>query len=234
MRFLFSNFTALVLLLLSATCEACYSSCGKLGNITYPFRLKGDQQSCGEFNYELSCENNNTILHLYTGKYYVEEINYGNFTMRIVDVGLQKENCSSLPLHSLMHQNFSHGDPYKLSASNSAINFLECAAPVKSALYFDTTVCSKNSSSNSLFPLQTHSYAVDGDIRASDVEDSCIIVMVVWISNSHLKISNSSFSGIHEDLLYGTELSWPRVCYLDEAHGKNRIPCGKILPFSVQ
>ena len=233
MKLLFSNFTALVLLLLSATSEACHSSCGKLGNITYPFRLKGDPHSCGEVNYELDCENNHTILHLYSGKYHVEEINYDNFTMRVVDVGLQKDNCSSLPLQSLMHGNFSHGDPYKLSASNSAVNFLECAAPVKPAPYMDTALCSKNSSSN-LSLSQTHSYVVVGDIRASDVEDSCSIGMVVWVSNSHLKINNRSFSGIHNGLLYGTELLWPRVCYLDDVPGKERVSCGKTLPFSVQ
>ncbi|RVW90576.1 Rust resistance kinase Lr10 [Vitis vinifera] len=225
MKLLFSNFTALVLLLLSATSEACHSSCGKLGNITYPFRLKGDPHSCGEVNYELDCENNHTILHLYSGKYHVEEVNYDNFTMRVVDVGLQKDNCSSLPLQSLMHGNFSHGDPYKLSASNSAVNFLECAAPVKPAPYMDTALCSKNSSSN-LSLSQTHSYVVVGDIRASDVEDSCSIGMVVWVSNSHLKINNRSFSGIHNGLLYGTELLWPRVCYLDDVPGKERVSCG--------
>ncbi|KAL6321045.1 hypothetical protein AAG906_012028 [Vitis piasezkii] len=171
MKLLFSNFTALVLLLLSATSEACYSSCGKLGNITYPFRLKGDPHSCGK-----------------------------------------KDNCSSLPLQSLMHGNFSHGDPYKLSASNSAVNFLECAALV-------------NSSNLSLSLSQTHSYVVVGDIRASDVEDSCSIGMVVWVSNSHLEINNSSFSGIHNGLLYGTELLWLRVCYLDDVHRKERVPC---------
>ncbi|RVW22564.1 Rust resistance kinase Lr10 [Vitis vinifera] len=194
MKLLFSNFTALVLLLLSATSEACHSSCGKLGNITYPFRLKGDPHSCGRS------------------------------TMNWI-----KDNCSSLPLQSLKHGNFSHGDPYKLSASNSAVNFLECAAPVKSAPYLDTALCSKNSSSNlSLSLSQTHSYVVVGDIRASDVEDSCSIGMVVWVSNSHLKINNSSFSGIHNGLLYGTELLWPRIYYLDYVLWKVQVPCGGV------
>ncbi|XP_019081699.1 rust resistance kinase Lr10 isoform X2 [Vitis vinifera] len=131
-----------------------------------------------------------------------------------------------------MHGNFSHGDPYELSAFNSAVNFLECAAPVKSAPYLDTALCSKNSSSNlSLSLSQTHSYVVVGDIRASDVEDSCSIGMVVWVSNSHLKINNSSFSGIHNGLLYGTELLWPRICYLDYVLWKVQLPCALLDPF---
>jgi len=47
------------------------SSCGNIQNISYPFALKGDPETCGDPRYRLSCENNQTVLHLYAGKYNV-------------------------------------------------------------------------------------------------------------------------------------------------------------------
>nr|DAD29542.1 TPA_asm: hypothetical protein HUJ06_031010 [Nelumbo nucifera] len=42
------------------------SSCGKITNISYPFRLKGDPRlDCGDRRYELSCEDNRTVLYLH-------------------------------------------------------------------------------------------------------------------------------------------------------------------------
>ncbi|KHN05169.1 hypothetical protein glysoja_028067 [Glycine soja] len=76
-------------------------------NITYPFRLKGDPKGCGDNRYELACENNVTVLYLYSGKYHVQAINYNNFTIRVVDPGVQQPNCSSLPRYFLSPTNFS-------------------------------------------------------------------------------------------------------------------------------
>ena len=70
------------------TCTA--SSCGNIHNISFPFRLKSDPENCGYFGYELSCENNPTVLYLYGGKYYVQEISYNNYTIRIVDSSIRK------------------------------------------------------------------------------------------------------------------------------------------------
>jgi hypothetical protein len=71
------------------------SSCGKISNISYPFRLRNDPKQCGDNRYELVCKNNVTILYLYSAKYHVQSINYNNFTIRLVDPGVQKHNCSS-------------------------------------------------------------------------------------------------------------------------------------------
>ncbi|KAK7827212.1 leaf rust 10 disease-resistance locus receptor-like protein kinase-like 2.4 [Quercus suber] len=70
------------------------SSCGSIHNISFPFRLKTDPENCGDFRYELSCENNRTVLYISRGKYYVQEISY-NYTIRIVDSGLHKDNYFS-------------------------------------------------------------------------------------------------------------------------------------------
>ncbi|PQQ00441.1 rust resistance kinase Lr10-like isoform X1 [Prunus yedoensis var. nudiflora] len=68
------------------------SSCGSIRNISYPFRLNGDPTNCGVSFYTLSCENNLTILNLYSGKYTVRSINYDNNTIRAVDPGLRKND----------------------------------------------------------------------------------------------------------------------------------------------
>jgi len=74
------------------------SSCGNIQNINYPFALKGDPDTCGDPRYRLSCENNQTVLDLYAGKYYVREINYSNFRIRVSDSGIQEnDNHSFIP-----------------------------------------------------------------------------------------------------------------------------------------
>jgi hypothetical protein len=38
--------------------------------------------------------------------YHVQSINYNNFTIRLVDPGIQQSNCSSLPFYSLSRSDF--------------------------------------------------------------------------------------------------------------------------------
>jgi len=75
--------------------EHCTPSCGNIQNIRYPFALKGDPETCGDPRYRLSCENNQTVLDLYAGKYYVREINYSNFRIRVSDSGIQENDNHS-------------------------------------------------------------------------------------------------------------------------------------------
>ena len=220
--FLFSGFAALLLLLLvPITCrakpnyKACHSSCGNIHDIRGPFRLKDDPLSCGDSEYELACENNRTILHLNSRKYYVEEINYKHETIRVVDTALRKDDCSSLLLHSLNDENFGDEDLYVLLDEYTAINFIDCEAPISSPFYVDMPFCSKNSSSNfSLSSIQTYSYVVVGDMKVSDLRDSCSIARVVRISSRGPKIDKSSLSSIQDGLLYGTDLIWGEWCWL--------------------
>ncbi|KAH7840060.1 hypothetical protein Vadar_012192 [Vaccinium darrowii] len=100
------------------TSPNCVSYCGNI-DIRHPFRVKGDPENCGNKKYELDCEHNRPVLHLFaSGKYYVHEINYDDYSIRLVDVGLQQGNCSSLPLYSLSDLNFttpnSDATPYSL------------------------------------------------------------------------------------------------------------------------
>lgn len=194
------------------------SSCGKIQNIRYPFRLKSDPKTCGNKRYILSCENNVTILDLYWGKYLVEAIDYINHTIRLVDPNIQEGNCSSLPRYTLSNYNFSYNDPYEQHQWNNegtvsveltkSVIFMSCEKPVKSYLYIDTPSCS-NGSSGPLSQHKRHSYVVNRRLSISDTADSCRIEVMTLVSNLGKNYSNaSSFMDIHDQLTFGFELSW--------------------------
>ncbi|KAF6140845.1 hypothetical protein GIB67_042258 [Kingdonia uniflora] len=221
------------------------SSCGNLQNISYPFRLKEDPYRCGDRRYELSCENNRTVLYLYSGKYYVHSISYPNRTIQVVDPGLESKNCSSLPHYPLSRNNFSIEDPYQFAfypfsdyAYANGIALVNCPFPIKSPEYVDTAPCINGTTNSS----HLYSYVVLGDMTVFDLKDSCRISMSIYnslgfsYSDLSKNIQNLSFYDIHQRLLIGLELTWFRVdcghcsakrrsCYLDEY---NNIQCGNM------
>ncbi|KAE8077878.1 hypothetical protein FH972_016396 [Carpinus fangiana] len=144
------------------------SPCGNIHNISYPFWLNGiDPPNCGDKRYNLSCENNQTVLYLYDGRYYVQEIDYNHYTIRLVDSSIQKDNHSFIPHYSLGPNNFTEGDPYAphhpldISCDSCEANssycslslpnlyqkymvFVNCEKQVKTPLYLDISTCFKN------------------------------------------------------------------------------------------
>ncbi|EEC69825.1 hypothetical protein OsI_00145 [Oryza sativa Indica Group] len=79
------------------------SSCGHLGNISYPFRLQGDSRDCVATPrpwYNLSCSNGRAAIQINKGTYYVTSINYTGEEFWVVDATLQDDdtNGSSCPL----------------------------------------------------------------------------------------------------------------------------------------
>ncbi|XP_062000118.1 rust resistance kinase Lr10-like [Rosa rugosa] len=220
------------------------SSCGDIHNIRFPFRLNDDPKKCGESRYTLSCENNITILHLYSGKYSVLAINYENTTIRVVDANVRKGNCSSIPRYSLTRYNFSAGDPYSFTLEkgksvwtslwniwnrtstnlSESITFMTCETrPVNSSLFVDTAPCKLDSMSG-------HSFVVIGNLNASDLWDSCHIQLMVLTSWNGTKSMNRSYIDIHNEMLYGFELSWLQIylstdqyCHIDI--DTNKVDC---------
>ncbi|GMN44423.1 hypothetical protein TIFTF001_013614 [Ficus carica] len=153
--------------------------------------LKGQPQECGEPKYELLCENNKTVILLHSVKYYVESINREDHTIRLVDSGIQKDDCSSLPLHSLTPNTFSGQRPEISNlqdlifrspdfSSNSEIIFLSCEKPLhNSSMFISTQPCingsilaKKRSYSSSR---HYHSYVASKDVMVSDLEESCSV-----------------------------------------------------------
>ncbi|XP_047173935.1 uncharacterized protein LOC124841666 [Vigna umbellata] len=232
------------------------SSCGKITNISYPFRLKGDPKVCGR--YELSCENNITVLSLFSGTFRVEAINYNNFTIRVADPGLQPTNCSSLPRYFLSPTNFTYSHTnftdfdYALSPPYLSwyrdwdsdkflyeyIVFLNCSHGVRgNPKYVSAGGCVNWESKG-------YMYAFAGYLSAEDLEVGCDVKLVAPTSWWGLDTNEYSYATIHTALLYGFQLSWiPLACHdhcsapFDCYFSMNqRLECdGEVLPrFNAQ
>ena len=150
---LFGAYAALLLLVILSTHHSCSarktnnycapSSCGNFHNISYPFRLSTDPESCGNKNYELACENNERLtLHLNMVKYYVQAINYSDLSIRLVDAAVQKDDCFSLP-HPLSFRRLD----YSVKSSFTLV-FISCENPILNppAYIVDTSSCKNDSS----------------------------------------------------------------------------------------
>ncbi|GMN51704.1 hypothetical protein TIFTF001_020857 [Ficus carica] len=215
----------------------CSSSCGNIHNITFPFRLTTDPISCGISNYELSCKNNRTLTgyNFMPEDYYVQAINYNNYTIRLVPSNVQKDNCSSLPTYPGEILYFLDRDiPFcghaekvtHVDQISERVLFLRCKKPVLSPLCIDTAPCIS----------QDHSYVVFADgFKFSDLNEFCQIYNAGVVS-SQRKGENrkkiSSYIDIHDELLFGFELSWVQafqdyrsggVCCVDEY--SNEVLC---------
>jgi len=200
------------------------SSCGKITNIRYPFQLKGDPKKCGDERYELGCENNVTVLYLYSAQYHVEAINYNNYTVRVVDPSLQPHNCSSLPLRSLSRSNFSdtytysYADPYQAgldafenrnSLTFEHIVFMNCKHSVReNRKYVESGECVKWDSKG-------YAYAIGGELKAEDFEVGCEVKLVA--PTSLRPLDNHSYTAMHSALAYGFEISWINLACLNIA-----------------
>ncbi|KAK7377197.1 hypothetical protein VNO80_02618 [Phaseolus coccineus] len=189
------------------------SSCGKITNISYPFRLKGDPEECSVKMYELGCENNVTVLYLYSAKYHVQSINYKNYTVRVVDPALQHHNLSSLPLRFLSRSNFSDTytdttGPFQAglnafyngeSLSFEHIVFVNCNHSVgEKGKYVEIGEWVK-------WEGKGYAYAIVGDLRAEDLEVGCEVKLVAPTSLS--TFDNNSYTAMHTALSYGFEIS---------------------------
>ncbi|XP_057508079.1 rust resistance kinase Lr10-like [Actinidia eriantha] len=204
---------ALVLVLCSVTCHGKknqHSSCGDIHNISFPFRLKTDPyDTCGNGDFDLSCENNRTVLNVNLGKYYVQAINYNNNTIRLVDVGIRANDCSTLPLHVLIDVFYSFGETYSSYYSELAV-FVSCENAVKSSLYIDCidipAACENATLSSSNLSQRQYSYVLLGDVRQEDIPNLCNVDVVAPVYG--INKQNISFSDIHNGLAHGFELYW--------------------------
>ncbi|KAK7377198.1 hypothetical protein VNO80_02619 [Phaseolus coccineus] len=250
-------FMVVLLLLVRKIHGGCpSSSCGKIANINYPFRLKGDPEECGEERYELDCENNVTVLYLYSAKYHVQAINYKNYTVRVVDPALQHHNLSSLPLRFLSRSNFSDtykytsfydSDPYQAFVnvdknweylSFEHIVFVNCNHSLgEKGKYVEIGEWVK-------WEGKGYAYAIGGDLKAEDLEVGCEVKLVAPTSLS--TFDNHSYTSMHTALAYGFEISWIQqacqkhcpddddsYCYLDSSNQKLKCRYGILLYISV-
>ncbi|XP_013466316.2 PR5-like receptor kinase isoform X2 [Medicago truncatula] len=215
------------------------SSCGKISNIKHPFRLMNDPTSCGDPKYELSCENNITVLTLFSGKYYVKAINYNNYTILLVDPGIEEGSCSSLPRYFLSSSNLTYDlgygynqanevDPYQIFFDYLHIIYLKCSKAVNDdPEYVDTAPCINSDSKSYLYAFASDFSSSDHYFSVGRLKDYCQVKLVAMSSSDFPSDSAKvregvpdrhqhrplSYEEIHGMLLYGFQLSWlSRAC----------------------
>ena len=216
-----------LLVLLFALCQNCSSSsCGNLPEISCPFRLKGAPHQCGcgaesAGGLELDCENNRTSFLVDSGKFYVQEINYVNQTIRLMDASLHQNTCSIPRLIQNINDPYSHfshssytfssyefsiGPSY--SSSSYYMYFLNCTSPLNSPLYVDVSHCIGNS-----YSAQTRFfYAYFGYLRVLDIPDLCRIEGSV--PTRFPNATGLSALEIQQQLLLqGYEFAWSYYCH---------------------
>ncbi|KAF9663080.1 hypothetical protein SADUNF_Sadunf17G0001300 [Salix dunnii] len=202
----FGAYAALLLLEILSTHHCCSarktnndcapSSCGNILNISYPFRLSNDSESCGHNFFELACENNEGLtFHWNMVKYYVQAINYSDSTILFVDPAVQKDDCFSIPHHSLTEEEFPHlqfyydNDIYyhlkKNWTESSVLAFICCENEIQNLPDYikDTSSCKNGSgtaynSSPSCVNMEGHSYVMVGGL-IKDVPDSCRVNLIL-------------------------------------------------------
>ncbi|XP_038972579.1 rust resistance kinase Lr10-like [Phoenix dactylifera] len=179
------------------------SSCGDLRNISYPFRLTTDPSTCGDPQYQLTCDQNRAVLELYSTKYYVEEISYEDQVARVVLADLSRQ---SLPF--LRPSKFKYGDPFDMNQSSNSVAFVTCPASSVDdpSLYVLVASCVDNSSSS-----KEYLYALAGDATVADLRKSCATAGTVPVAGM---LRNRTQAAVQDVLLRGFYISWkvPMLC----------------------
>lgn len=196
--------------------------------MSHPFRLQEFSDECGSRSYNLSCERNQLVLYLLSGKYNVLSINYNNYTIRIRDFNIVEFNYS-LPRDSLSESNFTDSDPYTTTQQRpdytsftgafqdtgptiTHMIYVRCKNEFhssSSSLYVDTASCATTKASNE----SSHLYAIVGTDTVGELglEDGCgirLLYMTSWPDALNHRANKLTCSNIHSMLLYGFELSW--------------------------
>ncbi|QCE00235.1 brassinosteroid insensitive 1-associated receptor kinase 1 [Vigna unguiculata] len=211
---------------LSSNCQA--SSCGNIPNISYPFRLSSDPSHCGDARYQLQCENNTTLLALFSGKYRVQEIDYKRYKIRVSDA--EDGTCSSMPRYFLHSGNFSNDligpgrDPLKLDPFfQPSIAYFNCSDPIADDPRYvavEARGCD----------LRGHVYGVVRDSRngfgVKDIKVGCQLMVATFGGVGEHKSNGAvSYGEILKMLSQGFELSWLYVICENQ--------CGKGIDCSV-
>ncbi|KAI4313869.1 hypothetical protein L6164_026816 [Bauhinia variegata] len=200
--------SSLLFLLLSTKAQAkddqpyyCYSSCGSLQDIRYPFRLRGQPLSCGDPDYTLTCENQKPILEFGDGKYYVKSINYENQTIQLVDVNLANGSCN-LPSGTV---DLFHTDiRYQRYFPHTEISFVNCSKPINDSTFKRVPCMSGN---------ESIIYAVYSGASVYDYQKSCSFpISTSLIDDDYGSKQPSSYEDIHKLLQNGFKLGWSVEC----------------------
>ncbi|KAK7293755.1 hypothetical protein RJT34_16628 [Clitoria ternatea] len=225
--------TATILLLLLQTCatlciqDCPASSCCSTLNISYPFRLSGDPPHCGDKRYELHCENNHTLLTLFSGKFLVQHIDYKRYKIRVSDVGIAENATRSfMPRYFLYSGNFTHfvigpgPDLFKLDSFEASVAYFNCSDPVNDdSRYTDVD--------NRYCGSRGNVYAVvkdsGNDFGVMDIKVGCKLIGATLANWGRAQKGKKivSYADIHNMVSNGFVISWLRVACEDQC-GKRR------------
>jgi len=233
-----------VLVLVHQTCNTtakdhCLpSSCGSIRNISYPFRLTSDPENYCNQRYNLSCENNQTlVLYLYHARYYVRQINYTGYTIRVVDPGIglnaNDQYYSFIPRYLLDFKNFSSRDPYQLTYY-PVVYFVKCEKPVNSQYHLNISACIEDGVYSKSKRYTYALFGYYGAKKAVELGDLCQVEQISLTSYRYYDyddLRNISCTDFHNELLQGFELFWYQAycggcrgdCHINEAN--NIVDC---------
>jgi hypothetical protein len=153
----------------------------------------------------------------------VRQINYDNYTIRVVDSGIDQV---SIPRYFLNGNNFSfsfgysyaqhryRGGTYSWEPISRSVVFVMCETRVDSRLYLETSTCFSIDGSDSEYSSNSYMayrYVKVGRTNPLDVEDSCQIEGMSLTSLPGNDNRPISCSDVHKELVYGFELSWLQV-----------------------
>ncbi|KAF3431945.1 hypothetical protein FNV43_RR26681 [Rhamnella rubrinervis] len=194
----------------------CTSSCGDIQNISDPFRLKTDPPSCGDTDYELSCQNNQTILEFKSGKYLVKKISYGEHIIRLIDINFSNTGSSStscnLPSGRIASSSDITSDcrylrPGRLELKYSFTSFLNCSVNITHPAYTRVPCFGTENNSSSSY----HIYAVyEGYLMPDPPQQSCLLLSLAPADYEELKFP--SYDRVLELLKSGFDLGWSVMC----------------------
>lgn len=206
----FFSLSFLAVINCNAETQGCVSSCGPVTNISYPFRLKQSPASCGRPapDYELTCENNQTVWNFMSNRYYVLDITYlgkNTGSIRIVDSVLRPDSCSSILSYN------SSSTPYienTYTFNPSRVVFLNCSVAIEDQAYTLVEPCIRSSP-------HTYLYAImsgwgESTMQVYEVNTSCEVVMSIPISHLYPYDGKNStpYSEIQDVLMRGFECYW--------------------------
>ncbi|KAL6321121.1 hypothetical protein AAG906_012893 [Vitis piasezkii] len=162
-----------------------------------------DASGCGDPDYELVCENNRTMVNLEHGKYYVADINYDNYTIRVVDPGWKRATSIFLNPHE---------------ATNTTV-LMNCEQPISDGNYIPITPCNRSNVTSSSSQAYVYALVGGGDsLLVNDIKYSCTISRT--IITQFLKPGNLSMSDLQEILLQGLDISFLPFRCKSECHMK--------------
>ncbi|KHN09867.1 Putative receptor-like protein kinase [Glycine soja] len=227
----------IIIVLFQQTCFAKHhpscplSSCGKVQNITYPFRLKGHPDGCGLSRYELDCVNNATVLTLFSGKYHVQDIDYKRYQIRLTDAGIAEDTACSIPRYVLQRFNFSDDDPLFFTDVKEYqdedyyprnVVFLNCTKKVNDdPRYVEVNAVRRCDSGGG-----GHIYALlngFGELSMMDIKVGCRLTATTFASWKRYR--NVSYADIRKWLHQGFRLSWFSTVICRDQCGKGYRGC---------